>query len=683
MFKSCPSATGWLHPAHHGDEMGSLSPWLSDVRSLPGLEVRRVNALKNLVRRAVRGKRLSTADLSENSVSLGVKQAALKRSASENLPFFCRDRLSIVAPYGSGGSSQQIHIPMLLSDIVYAEVPGSSMGQQATQNDGGEEAMLHVSFIVAIGPRPSSTWSMDEGGGPGVNPHSMEPPLSEVWLLCIGNCDWDGMQRILFDLGSFGALRWDLSDLYEMKRHSLGTGGCGKVRLGQARTRIPRVNTLTLDKVAVPQVAMKMLTEETMKSRTHASIEKSIRSEVGFLARAHGHPNLSVLFGVFCSWKNKEDSLTSRSEGELSSEQSCQPTWCIVMDLCMEGDLCDVLDDGPLSTADALEMLLGLFRGLEHLHNVRIVHRDVKCENILISNGEAVLADFGIAACLDDPSSMRETIGSPGYVPPEVVLNKPYTEKVDIFAAGIVFYKTVTDTLPFTGKELQTVLAKTARCRIRFVHEAFRSMSDITFNFVTSLLDRNPIGRPTASSATQSLHEMVQANVPVTSASSARPNNREEPPRPQRSPENAAGTSGTSSPAVAQPSMTAVTASAATPAPTCAPPRASNGEVAAKDDEASKKMAADKDVVKAETKGDAPGVPTPPKTPKSQHFFTWARHQLARPFSRTPGASSSPGAQNSSSSVPAPRNRQEIDASTLVNVAPPSQPRPSSRRPRR
>eukprot|EP00931_Biecheleriopsis_adriatica_P085729 TRINITY_DN6054_c0_g2_i1.p1 TRINITY_DN6054_c0_g2~~TRINITY_DN6054_c0_g2_i1.p1 ORF type:complete len:679 (-),score=104.41 TRINITY_DN6054_c0_g2_i1:265-2301(-) len=677
MFKSCPAATGWLHPAHYRDEVSGPAPWLSDTGSLPSWEARRVDALKNVVRRAVRGKKLSTADLSKNSVSLGIQETALNMSASENLPFFCRERLSIVAPYGSVECRQQIHIPMLLSDVVYAAVPGCSIGQQAAQEESAKEAMLHASFILAIGPRPPSTGSMDEGRGPGENSSNIEPPLSEVWLLCIGNCDWDGMQRILFDLGSFGTLRWDLGDVYEMSEQSLGTGGCGKVLLGQAKNRIARANALTLDKVTVPQVAVKMLKEEEMKCRTHASTEKSIRKEVGFLARAHGHPNLSILFGVFCCWKDqKEDGLTSSSQGGISRERPRQPIneleWCIVMDLCMAGDLHDLLDArGPLSLADGLEMLLGLLTGIEHLHYKRIVHRDVKCENILISNGRTILADMGIAACLDDPSSMREMIGSPGYASPEVVLKKPYTEKVDIFAAGIVLYKTVTDTMPFTGKDLQMVLAKTARCRIRFVHEVFQSISNVAFLFVTSLLDRNPDGRPTASAARDELLTVVQAEVPGTASDHPRPKDREAD----------AGT-----PRASPPAPTAATPSTVPSASASAPARASSEEVAAKDDEqASKKEAANKDVAKAEMKGDTPDiVPTPPKTPKSGHFFTWARRQFTRPFSRPSRASSSSGSQNSTSKEPVQscRKQSEIDASTLMNVAPPSQPRPSSRRPR-
>eukprot|EP00931_Biecheleriopsis_adriatica_P087638 TRINITY_DN6206_c0_g1_i1.p1 TRINITY_DN6206_c0_g1~~TRINITY_DN6206_c0_g1_i1.p1 ORF type:complete len:656 (+),score=83.25 TRINITY_DN6206_c0_g1_i1:53-1969(+) len=636
MFQSCPTAIGWLHSAHYQDADGRPSPWLSDVRYQMSSEITRVDALKNVARRAAKGQRLSTANPRESSVSQGIPSA--DQNTSVNLLYFSRDRLSMVAPSG-GAEAQQIHIPMLLSDIVYAEVPGCST----------EQAKLQAVFVIAIGPRPEPTWMMDEDGRPCEGFSSGEPSLKEVWLLCVGNCDWVGMQRILFELGSFGAVRWDLTDFYEMTSHTLGSGGCGQLRLGQAKHRIKGANYFSSDKLSVPQVAMKLLTKEKKKGRSYVSIQELIRNEIGFLARAHGHPNLSTLFGVFCIGKDAEGHALPLSESEHSQELSCQsvvaPQWCMVMDLCMGGDLCHILETlgGPLSLNDGLEMLLGLFAALAHLHHLRIVHRDVKCSNILMSNGRTILADMGLAAYLDDTVSMRQQVGSPGYAAPEIVLKELYTEKADIFSAGIAFYASVTASAPFAGDNLEMVFLKTLSCNIPFVHEVFHSMSDGTLSLVKSLVDRNPHGRPTARSVLDSPFAQSQ-------------------------------TAGSSFPAAAQ-----------TPrAPTCerpmphhtpnqAPPLLPQG-----DGQSSKKEISKPDEASADKKVDPPIEPTPPETPKPKRFLDWARNKLARPF-RSSGASRSSESQSRASSS---NQTPEIEA-RLMNPTPPSQPRPSSRRPQR
>ncbi|CAE7377256.1 pknB [Symbiodinium pilosum] len=64
-----------------------------------------------------------------------------------------------------------------------------------------------------------------------------------------------------------------------------------------------------------------------------------------------------------------------------------------------------------MKEADGAEVMLGLLSALAHVHSLGIVHRDVKCENILIAENRAVLADFGIAASLNDAKAMEKMLG--------------------------------------------------------------------------------------------------------------------------------------------------------------------------------------------------------------------------------------------------------------------------------
>eukprot|EP00435_Cladocopium_sp_Y103_P030019 s2902_g7.t1 len=68
-----------------------------------------------------------------------------------------------------------------------------------------------------------------------------------------------------------------------------------------------------------------------------------------------------------------------------------------------------------------VEVMLGLLSALAYVHHLGIVHRDVKCENILLEGNRAILSDFGISCFLSDPESMEKRVGSPGYASPEML----------------------------------------------------------------------------------------------------------------------------------------------------------------------------------------------------------------------------------------------------------------------
>ena len=101
-----------------------------------------------------------------------------------------------------------------------------------------------------------------------------------------------------------------------------------------------------------------------------------------------------------------------------------------------------------------------LLTALKNLHEVGVLHRDVKPENLLIKCSEKSpgkfslkLIDFGIASNITD--SVRKVCGTPGYVAPEVFhANEKgaYNEKCDIFSAGIIFYELLNKgRMPFEG----------------------------------------------------------------------------------------------------------------------------------------------------------------------------------------------------------------------------------------
>jgi len=120
-------------------------------------------------------------------------------------------------------------------------------------------------------------------------------------------------------------------------------------------------------------------------------------------------------------------------------------------------------DAKPLDPAYAIEIVRQVGTGLEYAHLHGVIHRDVKPNNILISNdGRVLLADFGLAIAPSAPTlTQTGTIaGTPAYMSPEQVMGKPVDARSDIFSLGVVFYELLTGRKPFSGESTAKLLSK-------------------------------------------------------------------------------------------------------------------------------------------------------------------------------------------------------------------------------
>jgi serine/threonine-protein kinase len=120
---------------------------------------------------------------------------------------------------------------------------------------------------------------------------------------------------------------------------------------------------------------------------------------------------------------------------------------------------------GPLSVAEATEILSETADALAHAHAEGILHRDIKPENILLEGRHAVLTDFGVARALAESHGERLTeiglaVGTPGYMAPEQAAgDREVDERADIYALATVGYEMLTGKAPFEGPTAQAVLA--------------------------------------------------------------------------------------------------------------------------------------------------------------------------------------------------------------------------------
>ncbi|MGZ8458552.1 MAG: protein kinase domain-containing protein [Gemmatirosa sp.] len=120
---------------------------------------------------------------------------------------------------------------------------------------------------------------------------------------------------------------------------------------------------------------------------------------------------------------------------------------------------------GALRFDVAIGVLRDVASGLAHAHASRIVHRDVKPENVFLEDGtdRALLADFGIARSLDTETlltQMGSSLGTPTYMAPEQVDGNAADERADVYALGLVGWEMIAGRRPWQGETLYTVLHK-------------------------------------------------------------------------------------------------------------------------------------------------------------------------------------------------------------------------------
>src|SRR5215217_4653706 len=119
-----------------------------------------------------------------------------------------------------------------------------------------------------------------------------------------------------------------------------------------------------------------------------------------------------------------------------------------------------------LPVAEALRITAEVASALDYAHRQGVVHRDIKPENILLHDGSALVADFGIALAASKASGARMTetgmsLGTPHYMSPEQAMGeREITPRSDVYALGAVLYEMLTGEPPFTGSTAQAVVAR-------------------------------------------------------------------------------------------------------------------------------------------------------------------------------------------------------------------------------
>ncbi len=162
----------------------------------------------------------------------------------------------------------------------------------------------------------------------------------------------------------------------------------------------------------------------------------------------------------------------------------------------------------PMPLDEALRIVEGILRGLAYAHAKGIVHRDIKPANILVTaNGEAKIADFGIARPVDSNlTAVGEMLGTPSYMSPEQVRCQPVTMRSDLFSLGSVLYEMLTGAKAFGASDVTGILRNVVESTPKPACEVNPDVPQPLSAFIERLYAKNPEGR--FASAIEAIEEL-------------------------------------------------------------------------------------------------------------------------------------------------------------------------------
>ena len=209
----------------------------------------------------------------------------------------------------------------------------------------------------------------------------------------------------------------------------------------------------------------------------------------------------------------------------------------LVMELVEGGTLRELLRErGPMPPHAVVAVLRPVLGGLGEAHRAGLVHRDVKPENVLISDdGEVKLVDFGLVRAIAEAgiTSTSVILGTASYLSPEQVAGEPTGPRSDVYSAGIMAFELLTGTTPFRGDSALAVANQRLEAEVPPPSTVIDGVPPQFDAFIACATARNPEDRfPDASAMAEELEDIAEElNLPQFRV-----------PAPQNSAQHAAAT---------------------------------------------------------------------------------------------------------------------------------------------
>jgi len=241
-----------------------------------------------------------------------------------------------------------------------------------------------------------------------------------------------------------------VEDKYILK-DVLGTGAFSQVRLAES-------------KESKELYAIKVIDKKALKGK-----EDSLENEIRVLRRLH-HPNIVELL-------------------EVHEEKT---KVYLVMELVTGGELFDrIVEKGSYTEKDAADLIKQVLSAVAYMHSSGVVHRDLKPENLLYHSAEEdskiMISDFGLSK-MEDSGIMATACGTPGYVAPEVLAQKPYGKEVDVWSIGVISYILLCGYPPFYDENDANLFAQILKGEFEFDSPYWDDISLEAKEFIRKLM---------------------------------------------------------------------------------------------------------------------------------------------------------------------------------------------------
>lgn len=232
----------------------------------------------------------------------------------------------------------------------------------------------------------------------------------------------------------------------------LGTGAFSEVSLAQDT-----------------QDALKLVAIKCINRRGLLGKEESLENEIDVLRRLR-HPNIVQLLDVFEEKNNVY----------------------LVMELVTGGELFDrIVEKGSYTERDASSLIKQVLQAVDFMHELGVVHRDLKPENLLYysakEESKIMISDFGLSKT-EDSGIMATACGTPGYVAPEVLAQKPYGKEVDCWSIGVIAYILLCGYPPFYDENDTALFQQILKAEYEFDSPYWDDISHSAKEFISRLM---------------------------------------------------------------------------------------------------------------------------------------------------------------------------------------------------
>nr|CAD2165836.1 unnamed protein product [Meloidogyne enterolobii] len=239
--------------------------------------------------------------------------------------------------------------------------------------------------------------------------------------------------------------------------------------------------------------AAKFIRKRRYPTSRRGVLKSHIQREVDILQTVAGHDSIIQLIDLF---ENGHEMI-------------------LVLELICGGELFDyVYTNEYLTENEAAQFIYQILRAIKHLHKLQIAHLDIKPENILLKeSGKAKikLIDFGLSRQLPPKSCIREMVGTPEFVAPEIINSEPLQLATDIWAIGVVTFILLSGASPFLGKTREKTFANISAVNYKFPEHLCSNFSLIVKDFIGRMLVRDVNKRATIDDCLE--HEWIKMHI--------------------------------------------------------------------------------------------------------------------------------------------------------------------------